>query len=95
MNVKEWKSAVAELGCGMCRLMGYGETPAQLHHPREGVGMAQRQSDWLVIPLCEHHHTGSKGWHGTREDFKRHSVDEMDILAHTIEMVFQKKVDTH
>jgi len=95
VNVKEWKSAVAELGCGMCRLMGYGETPAQLHHPREGVGMAQRQSDWLVIPLCEHHHTGSKGWHGTREDFKRHSVDEMDILAHTIEMVFQKKVDTH
>lgn len=91
MNVKEWKSAVAELGCGMCRLMGYGETPAQLHHPREGVGMAQRQSDWLVIPLCEHHHTGSKGWHGTREDFKRHSVDEMDILAHTIEMVVAKK----
>jgi len=53
--------------------------------------MAQRQSDWLVIPLCEHHHTGSKGWHGTREDFKRHSVDEMDILAHTIEMVVAKK----
>lgn len=53
--------------------------------------MAQRQSDWLVIPLCESHHTGSKGWHGTRDDFKRHSVNEMDLLADTIELVVTQK----
>lgn len=87
MNVKEWKNAVAELGCSMCRRMGYPETPAQLHHPRDGVGAAQRASDWLVIPLCPAHHTGSKGWHGTRDDFKRHSVNEWDLLADTIELV--------
>jgi len=88
---KEWMNAVAELGCGMCRRMGYGETPAQLHHPREGVGMAQRQSNWLVIPLCPAHHTGSKGWHGTRDDFKRHGVDELDILSDTLEMLITHK----
>lgn len=53
--------------------------------------MAQRQSDWLVIPLCEQHHVGSKGWHGTRDDFKRHSVNEMDLLADTIELVVTQK----
>ena len=91
MNVKDWKSAVAELGCGMCRRMGYPETPAQLHHPRAGVGGAQRASDWLVVPLCPAHHTGSKGWHGTRDDFKRHSVNEWDLLADTIEMIAKSK----
>lgn len=91
MNLKQWMSAVADLGCSMCRRMGYPDTPAQLHHPREGVGMAQRQSDWLVIPLCEPHHTGSKGWHGTRDDFKRHSVNEMDLLADTIELIVTGK----
>ena len=89
MNIKDWKSAVADLGCGMCRRMGQPGTPAQLHHPRAGVGMAQRQSDWLVIPLCQYHHTGSKGWHGTRDDFKRHSTDELDILAETMELVIK------
>jgi hypothetical protein len=49
--------------------------------------MAQRQSDWLVVPLCEYHHTSSKGWHGTRDDFKRHSVGELDLLADTIEAI--------
>ena len=91
MNVKDWKNAVAELGCGMCRRMGYPETPAQLHHPRAGVGGAQRASDWLVVPLCPAHHTGSKGWHGTRDDFKRHSVNEWDLLADTIEMIAKSK----
>jgi hypothetical protein len=87
MDVRAWKNAVAGLGCGLCRRLGYGETPAELHHPREGVGKAQRASDWLVIPLCADHHRGSKGWHGTRDDFKRHSVNEWDILADTIEEV--------
>jgi len=84
-------NAVAELGCGMCGRMGFGKTPAHLHHPREGVGMAQRQSNWLVIPLCPAHHTGPKGWHGTRDDFKRHGVDELDILADTLKLIITNK----
>jgi len=31
--------------------------------------------------------SASKGWHGTRDDFKRHNVDELDILADTIELI--------
>lgn len=81
-----YMGAVAELGCVICRRLGHGPSPAQLHHPREGLGGAQRASDWLVIPLCEPHHTGSAGIHGLgRRGFeRRYGVDEMDMLAQTI-----------
>ena len=47
---------VAALGCYLCRHLGLGDTPAQVHHVREGQGMAQRASNWLTVPLCEKHH---------------------------------------
>lgn len=50
--------AVAGLGCLACRLEGVYGVPAQLHHPREGKGLAERGSDLDVIGLCPAHHTG-------------------------------------
>lgn len=84
MSVKAYKNRVADLGCILCRVMGLGQTPAQLHHVREGQGMAQRASDWLVIPLCPDHHTGTRGIHGDRTDLRMAKVSEMDLLAETI-----------
>ena len=82
---KRHMGRVASLGCYLCRQLGYGETPAQVHHVREGQGMAQRASNWLTAPLCEQHHTGSKdGWHGRREAWNRAGLNEMDALADTI-----------
>lgn len=80
MNVTEWKSRVAELGCLICR------APAMLHHVREGQGMSQRASDWLVVPLCREHHQGRSGIHSGRfyQHFKK---DELDLLAETIARV--------
>jgi hypothetical protein len=73
---------VAELGCYLCSHLGHGATPAQLHHPRNGVGMAQRQSNWLCIPLCQTHHQDSvDGIHGQRRAWKLAGVGEMDALA--------------
>lgn len=86
MTVKEWKSKVAELGCILCRHFGYGETPANLHHVREGQGMGQRASDWLVIPLCKEHHQGSTGIHNAGF-YRRTKLDEMDLLAMTLEVL--------
>lgn len=77
---------VASLGCFLCDHLGYGATPAQLHHLREGAGMAQRQSNWLVVPICPTHHTDSQdGLHGQRKAWKLASVDEIDALAWVIE----------
>jgi hypothetical protein len=83
MNITEYKNKVAGLGCMACRLLGYGETPASLHHPREGQGGGQRASDWLVIPLCHEHHQGKNGIHG--HGFE--ALNEMDLLAATIKAV--------
>lgn len=84
MTVNDWKAKVAELGCLICR------SPAQLHHVREGQGMSQRASDWLVVPLCVLHHTGSHGIHSGR--FYHFFVkDELDLLAETIERVVKGK----
>lgn len=36
---------VAEQGCCICRRLGFGATPAEVHHARTGVGAAQRNGD--------------------------------------------------
>ncbi len=86
---KRHKSRVAALGCILCRNLGYGETPPQLHHVREGQGMSQRASDMLVIPLCPEHHQGGTGLHGlgTREFERRYKTTELDLLADTLELI--------
>lgn len=89
MTIKAHLSAVASLGCYLCRYLGYGASPAQIHHLREGVGMGQRNSDWLVVPLCVEHHNGSvDGIHGQRRAWKLAGVGEMDALADTLARVY-------
>jgi len=52
---------VADLGCVVCRRLGLGETPAEVHHVRSnGWG---RSSDFHTIPLCYPHHRGADGIH--------------------------------
>lgn len=84
LAAKRHLTAVAEQGCALCRRMGYDETPAEIHHIREGQGMAQRAQDWLVVPLCPEHHRGTHGIHGDRSAFRNAAVDELDLLADTI-----------
>lgn len=86
MNVKEYMNAAASLNCVICGAHG-----VQLHHAREGCGMAQRASDWLVCAICPECHTGSRGIHGDRSILRLHKLDEMDLLARTIAGVFKSK----
>lgn len=82
---KKHMSAVAELGCSVCRRMGHPGTPAELHHPRSGVGMGKRSSHAVVIPLCPEHHRGKTGVHGLgTKGFPKHwGFTEEDLLADT------------
>ena len=84
MTTKDWKSKVAALGCVLCDSLGHADTPATLHHVREGQGLGQRAVDWLVIPLCKEHHQGDTGIHGGRF-YHFHKLDELDLLAMVIE----------
>lgn len=82
--VQRYHNDVAELGCILCDLLGYGRPPAQLHHLREGQGMAQRSSDWLVVPLCPECHQGPCGVHGDQSLLRVAGVGELDLLAETM-----------
>ena len=87
VTAKARKSKVSELGCILCADLGFAGTPANLHHVREGQGMSQRASDWLVIPLCKQHHQGKGGIHDKEEFYRRYRMDELDLLAMTIQAV--------
>lgn len=87
MKAKRHLSRVAGLGCILCRSLGIPDTPAEIHHLREGQGAAQRGSDWLAVPLCPEHHRGGSGVHGlgVRGFAARYKLDELDLLALTLE----------
>ena len=76
---------VASLGCVLCRRIGYGQTPAEVHHIRTEQGAASRASDGNTIPLCPEHHRGSGGIHGMgRRAFERtYNVTEIELLGET------------
>ena len=75
---------VAALGCAVCRLLGFGQTGAQVHHVRSGQGMAQRAGNYCVIGLCAAHHTGTNGVHGDKGCLRAVRCSEMDLLDITI-----------
>jgi hypothetical protein len=77
---KRYLDRVASLPCQCC-----GAEGVHVHHVREGQGMAQRAQNWLAVALCPACHNGSQGIHGDRRLLKARKLDEMDLLAKTIE----------
>src|SRR5262245_27148974 len=84
---KRHMDRVAALGCIVCAHLGTPDTPAEIHHIREGEGMSQRASNWMVVPACPEHHRGASGIHGlgVRGFERRYRLSELDLLAMTIE----------
>lgn len=82
---REWLDRVARLPCATC-----GDIGVQVHHIREGQGMSQRADNFLVIPLCADCHTGPAGVHGDKTMMRIKKMGELDLLADTIEKVFQR-----
>lgn len=76
-------SRVAALGCVVCRKLGLGATPAEVHHIRTGQGR-KRASDYDTIPLCYLHHRGQDGIHvlGTKA-WVRRFFSELQLLSET------------
>lgn len=58
---KQLYDKLARYGCILCRTLGYGETPAEIHHIRRYGG---RRGNCEVIALCPEHHRGNSGVHG-------------------------------
>lgn len=80
MNAKDHIGRIKQMPCALCGASG----PSDAHHIREGMGMAQRNSDWLAIPLCKDCHQGPhNGIHGKRMLWNVMKKTELDLLAET------------
>jgi len=81
--------AVAELGCAVCRRMGYPGTPAEIHHRRAGTGAGRRSSHADVIPLCSEHHRGATGLHGlgSKGFVKHYGYTEQELIDETLKLL--------
>lgn len=84
-NQKKHYSRVADLGCILCKRLGYEGTPPEIHHIRR----AGRRNDAPVIGLCPYHHRGNGGIHGMgRKAFERHyKTTEEELLAWTEQLL--------
>ncbi|WP_232346246.1 Ref family recombination enhancement nuclease [Cupriavidus sp. USMAA2-4] len=82
---RDYLGHVAALGCAVCRRLGYGPTPAEVHHPRKGTGMAQRAPHRDAIPLCPAHHRGNEGIHGlgVKRFSEEYGFDEAELTRET------------
>ncbi|HUT03307.1 MAG TPA: Ref family recombination enhancement nuclease [bacterium] len=58
------KDRVASVGCVVCRRLGHGNVPAQLHHI---AGGSSKRSPFALVGLCPEHHDAQRsgsGFHG-------------------------------
>ena len=79
---------VASLACVLCTHLDMPqEGRTCVHHVKEGTGIGEKSQDWLTVALCHEHHQGASGVHGlgTKGFYTRYRLDEMDLLAMTIE----------
>ncbi len=68
--------------CCLCRHLGLGATPAEVHHVRARHGWG-RSSHEDTIPLCPTHHRGQPGGvhdFGQDEFAAHYGISEMDLL---------------
>ena len=83
---RDYMSRVADLGCICCG------KPAELHHPRSGMGMGQRASHFDVIPLCPtHHRHGKVSIHLGKTQFERTFGTEKVLLKKVKKALVEKQ----
>ncbi len=82
---------IADIGCVVCLLQGYGCSPCEIHHIRSGVGLAQKAHWSKAIGLCPtHHRLGGHGVaiHGGIQAFEAMiGMSEVELLQKQLELL--------
>ena len=76
-----------QIGCIVCRNLGFGYSAPHIHHIRHGVGLAMRSHWSLAIPLCPmHHQHGGFGvaLHAGQKSFEKAFGTESELLQQTL-----------
>ena len=79
-----------QIGCIVCRNLGFGYSAPHIHHIRHGVGLAMRSHWSLAIPLCPmHHQHGGFGvaLHAGQKSFEKAFGTESELLQQTLDIL--------
>ena len=87
--MSDYLEAVASVGCVLCKHLGLGYTPAEVHHVES---VRDEMSDYATVPLCQEHHRGATGVHGLRRrGFEmRYKLSDVDLLAMTAKEIWKR-----
>tara|TARA_R110001606_G_scaffold127326_2_gene261557 strand:+ start:211 stop:501 length:291 start_codon:yes stop_codon:yes gene_type:complete len=79
---KQWLNKMSEFGCCICKRYHdvIDAPPATLHHIREGMGMGQKNTHFMVLPVCFHHHLGKDGFHTSPKTWIEKYGKESEML---------------
>ena len=84
---------LSQLGCIVCRNLGFGYSQPHIHHIRHGAGIGQKSHWSLAIPLCPtHHQNGGFGvaLHAGQKTFERKYGTESELLHQTLTILESK-----
>ena len=75
----------ANLGCALCRHIGYAGTPAEIFFAKHLLS-DKVPLDKRFLPLCPEHHRGKSGLHllGRRKFEKRYECNVESLIMQTI-----------
>ncbi len=82
---------IADMGCIVCNLAGYGHSPCEIHHIRTGAGAGQKSHWSKAIGLCpSHHRLGGYGVaiHAGIDGFERSiGMTEVELLSKQLDLL--------
>lgn len=93
--MKQRRERLVGIGCIACLNLDIPESPAEIHHLREGRGMSQRSDDKNAIPLCPNHHRiGGLGIaiHAGQETWEAIHGTERELLAQVNEIIGDERL---
>ena len=79
---KNWLNRISNFGCVVCRKHHeiVDAPPANCHHIRQGMGAGQKNSHYMVLPLCWEHHQGQDGFHSAPKTWQDKYGTEAELL---------------
>tara|TARA_R100001460_G_C3546740_1_gene174876 strand:+ start:1394 stop:1687 length:294 start_codon:yes stop_codon:yes gene_type:complete len=91
-EIKLHLAIVAELGCIVCHKMGYSDTPAEIHHIKNGSGLGKKATYLETIPLCPYHHrTSEEAYHHSPKNFTSKWGTQEELLQETKDMLYGRQ----
>ena len=84
---KKHMDDVSRIGCIVCRKLGLGYIPAEIHHIN---GKTQPLCHFQVLPLCYEHHQGQSGIHHNKTIFESKYGKEIKLLERVIRVIYKQ-----